>query len=290
MTRTLVAGWFSFEQMGATAGDLLARDLACRWLEEAGRECVVATAPPFEGGVDWRELDPASVEDVVFVCGPAGNGKPLDAFVERFRGRRLVGLDLTMLAPLEDWDPFDLLWERDSDRASRPDIVFLADPSPVPVVGVVLVHPQKEYRRGMHAEAHAAIDRLLASREVAAVPIDTRLDVNGTGLRTAREVASLVARMDVVVTTRLHGLVLALSAGIPAVVVDPVAGGAKVARQGETLGWPAVLRADHLDDEALGSAFDYCLTEDARREAARCRHDARRRVAEVRDEFISVLR
>jgi hypothetical protein len=25
----LVAGWFSFEQMGATAGDLLARDVAC---------------------------------------------------------------------------------------------------------------------------------------------------------------------------------------------------------------------------------------------------------------------
>ena len=27
--KTLVAGWFSFELMGASAGDLMARDVAC---------------------------------------------------------------------------------------------------------------------------------------------------------------------------------------------------------------------------------------------------------------------
>ena len=27
--RILVAGWFSFEDMGATAGDIIARDIAC---------------------------------------------------------------------------------------------------------------------------------------------------------------------------------------------------------------------------------------------------------------------
>jgi hypothetical protein len=52
--KTLVAGWFSFEQMGATAGDLMARDLACDWLERAGHSYDVALAPPFSGGVDWR--------------------------------------------------------------------------------------------------------------------------------------------------------------------------------------------------------------------------------------------
>ena len=43
-------------------------------------------------------------------------------------------------------------------------------------------------------------DRLTASRPMAAVRIDTRLDVNATGLRAAAEVESLIARMDVVVT------------------------------------------------------------------------------------------
>ena len=46
--RTLVAGWFSFEDMGATAGDLLARDVACSWLERS-RE-VSTGAPPTRSG------------------------------------------------------------------------------------------------------------------------------------------------------------------------------------------------------------------------------------------------
>lgn len=38
----------------------------------------------------------------------------------------------------------------------------------------------------------------------------------------------------------MHGLALALKAGVPALGVDPVAGGGKVSRQAEALGWPAV--------------------------------------------------
>ena len=34
--KALVAGWFSFEGMGATAGDLMVRDVVCDWLGEAG--------------------------------------------------------------------------------------------------------------------------------------------------------------------------------------------------------------------------------------------------------------
>lgn len=126
------------------------------------------------------------------------------------------------------------------------------------LVGVVLVDPQREYRdRAMHAVANEAIQRLIAAREVAAVPIDTRLDVNRTGLRTPPEVESLIARMDVVVTTRLHGTVLALKNGVPSVAVDPIAWGAKIRRQAETVGWPVVFTADTLTDAALQEAFDY---------------------------------
>ena len=99
--KALVAGWFSFEGMGATAGDLLTRDLVCRWLEDAGRLYDVTVAMPFAGGVDWRAADPADYSDVVFVCGSIGNGSPIPEFLERFAGRRLVGVSLSMLEPLE---------------------------------------------------------------------------------------------------------------------------------------------------------------------------------------------
>src|SRR4051812_2348322 len=74
--KALVSGWFSFEQTGASAGDLLARDVACEWLRDAGRAFDVALAPPFTGGVDWRAVDPAAYSEVVFVCGPFGDGAP----------------------------------------------------------------------------------------------------------------------------------------------------------------------------------------------------------------------
>lgn len=287
--RTLVAGWFSFEEMGATAGDLLARDLACEWLERSGHHYDVAFAPPFSGDVDWRFVDPKNYSHVVFVCGPLGNGSPVAELLQRFAGCRLVGLNLSMLEHLDAWNPFDLLLERDSSATSRPDISFLSRRTCVPVVGVVLVHPQSEYKGGMHQGAHDAIHRLIISREMSVVPIDTRLDVNSTGLRTPREVESLIARMDAVLTTRLHGIVLALKNDVPAIAVDPIAGGAKIRRQAETIGWPLAFTADALTDEALQQAFDYCLTEDARAKARECGERAIRMAQDVRDEFIGSL-
>jgi hypothetical protein len=288
--KTLVAGWFSFEGMGATAGDLLTRDLVCRWLEDAGRQYVVAVATPFQGGIDWREASPADYSDIVFVCGPFGNGWPIPEFLERFAGRRLVGVNLSMLEPLEAWNPFDLLLERDSSVMVRPDLAFLASVQPVPVVGMVLVHEQKEYRGGAHHLANAAIERLAASRPMAIVKIDTRLDVNGTGLRTAGEVESLIARMDAVLTTRLHGLVLSLKHGVPAVAIDPIAGGAKLRRQALAIGWSAVFVADALNDRDLAGALDYCLSAAGREDARSASERARGRLLEVRDRFTRAMK
>ncbi|MFH1679043.1 MAG: polysaccharide pyruvyl transferase family protein [Candidatus Eisenbacteria bacterium] len=289
--KVLVAGWFSFEEMGATAGDLFCRDLVCRWLDEAGRKSDVALASPFEGGVDWARADPAEYADVVFVCGPFGNGPPVAEFLERFAGCRLIGVSLTMLEPLEVWNPFDLLLERDSSAASRPDISFLSDEEKVPVVGVVRIDTQPEYKeRDGRRAADEAIDRLIASRPMAVVPVDTRLDINATGQRSAAEIESLIARMDAVVTTRMHGMILAIKNGVPAVVIDTVAGGAKISRQAKTIGWPVIFTVDSLGDGALSEAFEYCLTDEARAAAAACRRRAIEKVREVRARFVSALK
>ena len=88
--KTLVAGWFSFSGMGATAGDLMARDVVCDWLDEADVAYDVALDPPFTSGpggaagVDWRAADPRHYARVVFVCGPFGNGPPAAEFLAHF--------------------------------------------------------------------------------------------------------------------------------------------------------------------------------------------------------------
>jgi hypothetical protein len=288
--KALVAGWFSFEGMGATAGDLLARDVVCEWLERASFPYDLALAKPFSGGVDWQAADAASYSLIVFVCGPFGNGWPVTEFLSRFAGRKVLGVNLSMLQTLETWNPFDLLLERDSSRGSRPDLAFLSQRPLVPVVGLVLSHPQAEYReRGLHSIANEAIRRLAASRHISAVCIDTRLDVNSTGLRTPSEVESLMARMDVVLTTRLHGLVLALKRGVPVVAIDPIAGGAKLRCQASIIGWPFVYTAGEVDDAELAKAFDYCLTAEARVQAQEASSRARSGLVDVCTRFLAAL-
>lgn len=289
--RALLAGWFSFVDMGATAGDLMVRDLVREWLDEAGVSHDVAHAAPFAGGVRWETVDPQAYTHLVFVCGPFGNGPPVNEMLDRFSSCDWIGVDLSMLHPLDEWNPFELLLERDSDRTCRPDFALIAPAPRVPVVGVVLIHPQPEYReRDLHERANETIESVVAARECARLRIDTRLDVdNQAGLRTPAEVVALTAKADVVVTTRLHGLVLALRSGVPAVAVDPVAGGAKISRQAAALGWPWCFSAD-VDHATLAAAIDQCLEPAARALAHDVMSQAARSLEEAHGAFLEAFR
>ena len=287
--RTLVAGWFSFPDMGATAGDLLARDLACNWLAEAGQAFDIALAPPFPSGVRWEDVNPADYSHLVFVCGPFGNGPPVDEMLRRFAHCDLIGLDLTMLDPLTTWNPFTSLFERDSDRVCRPDLALAADVPPTPIVGLVLIHPQPEYgQRDLHAMANSSLEQVASELDCARLRIDTRLDVNSEGLRSPGEVLAFFRAADVVLTTRLHGLVLALLSGTPAVVVDPVGGGAKVSRQAEALDWPWCFPAD-VSSATLRLALQECLRPEARGVAHAARQRGQLILADVHDQFVRAL-
>ncbi len=285
--KVLIAGWFSFKWMGATAGDLYSKDVVCDWLASKQIPFDVAFTEPFEGGVNWQDVAAAEYTHVIFVCGPFANGEPLIEFLDKFRASRLVGINLSMLQNLAEWNPFELLLERDSSRRNHPDLVFLSQQPAVPLVGVILVKPQKEYgARAQHHQANDLIDALLEHQPGALVKIDTRLDVpNEGGLRTPQEIESLIARMDVVVTTRLHGLVLALKNRVPVLAIDAIQGGAKITTQARELGWPCTFRVDDVNPAQLQQAFAYCLTAEARDKAGQCRERAVRKLADLKREF-----
>jgi Polysaccharide pyruvyl transferase len=295
-TKTLVMGWFSFEQADATAGDLIAKNVVCEWLESAGRNYDVALAVPFDGGIEIESVGGGEYEHVVFVCGPFFRNDLL----RRFKPSKLVGVNLSMVAPVEEWNPFDLLLERDSTAASQPDITVLgAAPEGLPeqlaegapAVGVVVMDPDDvPADREHHEQANEAVERLIGSRQAEAVQIDTRLDVpNRSGLRTPGEVETAIACRDLVITTRLHGLVLAIKNGVPAMAVDPIPGGGKLTRQARSIEWPLILAADAPAEE-LERAFDHCLTPEARGLAARSRDLARAALGPVRRRFIEAMR
>jgi hypothetical protein len=284
--KIIVAGCFSMEGGGATAGDLLAAELVCDWLDQVGCPYDIAVIPPFQGGIDLKLADPQNYSHAIFVCGPFGRNRGGNIFFSRFSSCKTIGIDLTMLEPLEQWNPFDILIERDSSVCARPDITFLSRRNLVPVVGVCLVEP---YGAPFEDLAYSAIKRLVESREISLVEIDTRLDTDNKMFRTPAEVESALARMDLVITTRLHGTVLSLKNGIPTISIDPGGDSCKIIRQAETIGWTMAFRADEVTDEVLQKAFDYCLTEEARMEARECSERAVKVIEEVRDEFIKIL-
>jgi hypothetical protein len=289
---TLLTGWFSFDTAEVTAGDLLAGATVRRWLDEAAVPNRVAMAANFRRGeeVDWTAVDPAEISHVVFTCGPAA-GPLVEQLVARFptATRVLVGVSVVdgtaRLAP-------DVVIERDSPARSSPDLSLATSSPQVPVVGVIYSHEQPEYAdRQRHVKAHLLLDDLMVASDVAPVVVDTRLHPGETHLcATPAQFESVLGRLDAVVTTRLHGLVLALKAGVPALAVDPISGGGKVIRQARAVGWPAAVEVDEVTSGRLAELLAWCLTPEARETAARCADAAHRRLEDSRAQLLAALR
>jgi hypothetical protein len=216
---------------------------------------------------------------------------PLTDLLARFAGSRRIGLNVSMLDPLSRWNPFHLLYERDSDVQTRPDLSLLAEVASVPLIGEILIEPYvPDYSAlDLQDEARASIKRLLAARTAAVIPIDTRLPDNEGGLRSPEEIESVIERVDAVVTTRLHGLVLALKRGTPALAVDVMAGGGKITHQARELGWPYVVTADQITQGGLHAALDACFTDEARALARQTAANAAHRLGALHEQFVAAM-
>jgi hypothetical protein len=170
---------------------------------------------------------------------------------------------------------FDRVIPRDAPDHT-PQVDLSAEPAAktaaVPVIGVAIASGQGEYGvNRKHERVNECMAAWLREADLCAVPLDTRLDRNDWTL--AREPAqfiSLLRRVDAVVTTRLHGLAVALANGVPALAVDPVAGGGKVSAQAAAWHWPIVLTEDRCAPHELDAALAHCLSPAGRQRAQSC--------------------
>lgn len=272
--RVLVTGWSSFIDGEATAGDVLSMEAVRDALLEAGLRVDVAWSPRLRAdGLSLEQVDPDSYTHLVFVCGPA-HGRQVRQLHERFIRCRRLAVGVSIVVPD---DPavtgFHQVIARDKAGASPSrDLAAVPRCVQVPVVGVVLAHAQHEYgNRQRHDDVHAVLTSWLARQDCARLPFDTRLDSRDWRFaRTSGQLESLIGRLDVIVTTRMHGLVLALKNGIPALAVDPIAGSAKVSAQAAAWAWPAVVTADALTDAVLDHWWAWCQSADCEVQTARC--------------------
>jgi hypothetical protein len=265
VVRVLVAGWFSFDEVIATVGDELGLETVAGWLGELDVSHDVAWASYLGRGVCWRDVDPSDYTHLVFVSGPIGNGPLLRELCDVFAACQRWAINVSVVDEAGR-ALFDQVWERDAPgEAGRPhvarcDLAIGAEGSDAPVIAVAFAPVQGEYggrsRAGM---VRAVIEEWLATRALPWFELSMDLFDKRHARRPA-QVEALVRRADVVVSMRLHGLVLGLDAGRPVIACEPIAGGAKVRCQAEALDWPVVLPPELLTAEALDAALADCLS------------------------------
>ncbi|POX39353.1 polysaccharide pyruvyl transferase [Streptomyces sp. Ru73] len=272
--RTLLTGWFSFDDGEVTVGDALAQRRVSAALTACGIPHDTAWSRGFAPDrLPLDEADPAAYGHVLFACGPA-HGEQVRRLHRQFAGCRRLAVGVSVIDP---GDPavtgFDRVFAR--DEPAGPPAVDLAASAPVhatpPVAGVMLTYGQGEYgERRRHDTVGGRLTEWLTRLDCTRVAADTRLAIDDwRHCATPEQFMGLAARLDAVITNRLHGMVLALRAGTPALVVDPVQGGAKVSAQARALRWPAVLPADDVTPKALDRWWEWCLSPAGRAAAAR---------------------
>ena len=256
--RVLVAGWFSFDEVIATVGDELGADTVAGWLGDLGVPFDVAEAPFLGRGVDWRDVDPADYTHLVFVSGPISGDPLLRELCAAFAGSRRWAVNVSVV---EDAGRrlFHEVWERDAPGIARPDLAIAGTAGPAaPVVAVAFTPPQGEYgERSRSGQVRGALEEWLSSRALPWFEL-TMDQYEKPYPRRPEQVEALIQRADVVLSMRLHALVLGLKHGKPVIAVDPVSGGAKVTAQAAALGWPLLLPADEVTAGALDEALDRC--------------------------------
>lgn len=282
----LIVGYFSYDNYQATFGDTEAMRVVVEWLEQA--------AIPFDiacrrvngmDGLNILTLDPKPYSILIYVCGPWRKGNKM---LRKFDHCTKIGVNLSLENP-ED-NEFDLLLPRDFQGIQNPDVVFMSQVPSLPLAGIAMVHGQPEYGdRQRHDLVTRAVQQYLDRNEVVPVTLDTLHRNNQTAIRNAIEFENIVGRLDVVITTRLHGLVFALKRGIPAVAVDAVTGGAKVTAQAKAVEWPLVINGDDIDAEKIKDAVDLCLSGGMAEAVEKSRKLALARLEHVRTEFMQML-
>ncbi|WP_046472366.1 polysaccharide pyruvyl transferase family protein [Allosalinactinospora lopnorensis] len=283
--RVLLVGWFSFLHGEATAGDVRALEVVQGLLSGMGIAHDAAWSPVFRpDALSLEETDPDRYSHLVFVCGPL-YGEQVERLHTRFRRCRRIAVGVSVIDPdAPVTTGFSTVLARDGGpRPARWDLTMAAPDAhdaPAPVVGVMLAAPQEEYRdRARHTYITERVTDWVSTRDCAPVPISTRLDYRSwRHCTTPAQLTALLRRMDLTVTMRLHGMVFALRAGVPAIAVDPVAEGAKISAQARALNWPAVITPERINaGEHPGSAdfevelsrqWDWCLSPEGRRAAA----------------------
>lgn len=279
----LIAGYFSYPDGYATFGDTQAMHLVADWLKSMNVEYDIAChhSNNFQG-VSLHHVDPSEYDIFIFVCGPWRSAN--QDVIEKFKHSIKIGVNLSIED--EASNTFDFLYPRDLPKKFNPDIVFSAPYQEKPLIGVCLVHPQKEYGdRQRHHHVNQVVHEYLEKYDLPYIYLDTLYRNNPVKIPNTQSFETLLRKVDVVISSRLHGMVFSLKNGTPVVAIDAIAGGAKLTSQAKALSWPYILNGDKLTSEQIDVAVNDCLKEDARDLVVQVRESALDKIKQIELQF-----
>lgn len=258
--KALITGHFSIPGGGGTFGDVEAMEVVAEWLTELGIEYITASNQEDKVvGPNLLELDPSDFNVFIFVCGPWYPERAIPAMLlQRFQHCLKIGVNLTTFT--EDNAGFDVLLPRDNFREHHADLAISKKQDILPVIGVLIIERQTAYgSQQRHLYVKNVINEYIHTKNVVPLVLDTVIHGNHVGLRSSQEFESLLRKVDVLITNRLHGLVLSVKNKVPVVAIDSIAGGGKLTAQARSLNWPIVIPVEELDIQTLALSVQACL-------------------------------
>ena len=288
--RAIIVGHFSFPGSRGTFGDIEASEIVCDWLEESNIEFDVASN--FEDGVEGVDIsliDETNYGIFIFVCGPwYSDGRIQSTLLKKFNHCLKIGVNLTTFE--KGLSGFDYLLSRDNFQEKNADIAFAKVVNKIPVVGIILVDRQKKYGiKQRHLYIRYVITEYIKKGDVAPIWLDTNANLNSMNISNKNQFESIVSRTDLVVTNRLHGVVLSLKNAIPVIAIDPVVGGGKVTAQVKALGWPILISAEEFSEEKLHQTINYCLSNNLQEALIKSQQQAFQSIEDTKNKFIQIV-
>ena len=271
VAKRILVGWYGSFAGHGTIGDLRSLESVVARLVGLGHEVMHATAADLEipGAVlvDWATTDPATLDAVLFVCGPILKDHPWSRkFFAHFASAHIAGIGVSLL-PLDDpnrYDPFLTVFARQGGSRPFGDIAIVA-PMDIfrrkahahdPVIGLAMRGEQSEYGkdRCLWQETESVVrDIIRAATESSTAEIVTiENHLARSGLSPA-DIEQQYADCDLIITSRFHGAIAALRQCVPFIAIDQIKGGAKVYDLLAGLGWPHVVKIDDANIPALSS-------------------------------------
>jgi hypothetical protein len=208
--------------------------------------------------VNIDQIDKAKYDAVLYVCGPLTRGHP--AFFAQFPSAKKIAVGVSITNQVDPFSFVDSVHARDSESGSNFDLAladigyphFNADPRARDNrIAVCLVGDQAEYGVDDGYDRAAALVEQ-ATGGCQTVSVQTLLD-------TSRPIPASV-ELDLqcassLITTRMHGALLAIYHGVPVISIDQIRGGAKVTRMLAQLEWP-VFNSWTDGPERISAALD----------------------------------